>query len=614
MSLTARQVVWIAGAAACVVYAHSLANGWSGDDPLVVQRNLRTHSISDALDAWFLPYWPPPWEKAGLYRPLAILSFAVDWSLSAGRPWLFHLTNVLLHGVATALVVVISLEWLPAVGALVAGLVFAVHPVHVEAVANVVGRSELLAASAMLGLVVAAREYRRCQHEGQAKGCLGISCALLAIGLFSKESAAIGLGAVAVDVALDDGRARRRSPAYLFLAMATVAVGWWYLWRSIVGGYVASGATTALYGLSPGERISTMLPVQLDVMRLLAWPMVLAPDYGPLTVPIRREWSWLASLGLAVSGSVLLLGFSVARRAPAVAFGILVAAGSYLPTSNLLFTSGVVLSERGLYLAALAPALCLGWSATAARSRPQLRLGGLALALVLLVFAARTVTRVPFWKSSRGNILQGFIEHPENYRARVYLGDMYATRGDTARALAEYLAAAALADNDPFSVQFIVRSAVSLKRPRLAIAEARRVQGIAPNDPRPTGWLTESYVAAGLADSAVAVAQLGALAHPSNADYAGNYVWALHRAQAAQWRVLLAQAAVDLSTGRVVQAAARIDSFAPRLEAAVRSPTFCADWVISLTSIRLLQPALLERTTACSPVAGSGGLPKPLAK
>lgn len=613
MQLNARHATWIAGAVACVVYAHSLANGWAGDDLLVVQRNLRTHSIGAALDAWFLPYWPPPWDKAGLYRPLAILSFAVDWVLSGGRPWVFHLFNVLLHGVATGLVVRISLEWMSATGALVAGLLFAVHPVHVEAVANVVGRSELLAATAVLGLVMIARAYRRCQDDRQAAAWLGASMALLAMGLFSKESAAIGLGAVAVDVALDDRPTRRRSPATLFLALATIIVGWWYLWRGLVAGYVASGATTAFYGLSTGERLSTMLPAQLDVLRLLAWPMELAADYGPLTIPIRREWSGLASLGLMVSGSLVLLGLLVAKRAPVVAFGILVAAGSYLPTSNLLFTSGVVLSERGLYLAALAPAFCLGWGVTEARIRPYLRLTGVALTLILLVFAGRTVARVPFWKNSRGNILQGFIEHPENYRARVYMGDMYATSGDTARALAEYLAAAAFADNDPFSVQFIVRSAVSLKRPRLAIDEARRVQGIAPNDSRPTGWLTESYVAAGLADSAVAVAQLGALAHPSQPDYASNYVWALGRARAPQWRRLLAQATVDLASGRLVQAAARIDSFEPSMRTAVKAPTFCADLVISITLVRLLKPALLDQAAACS-LGSSGGLPKPLAK
>ena len=88
--------------------------------------------MSDALGHWFSPYWPllEGEPAAGLYRPAVILSYAVDWSISGGRPWWFHLVNTLLHGVATALVVLVALAWLTPLGALAVGLVFALHPVH----------------------------------------------------------------------------------------------------------------------------------------------------------------------------------------------------------------------------------------------------------------------------------------------------------------------------------------------------------------------------------------------------------------------------------------------------------------------------------------------------
>jgi len=299
------------------------------------------------------------------------------------------------------------------------------------------------------------------------------------------------------------------------------------------------------------------------------------------------------------------LGLLLGKRAPAVSFGILAAAGSYFPTSNLLFTSGVVLSERGLYLAVLAPAMALGWILARLEDPRLVRLVGAASVLILVAYGARTVARVPYWKNPRETILRGFLEHPENYRARVYLGDRYASTGDSARALAEFLSAGALAENDPFSAQFVLRTAVALGRPRLAVAEARRALSVAPSDSRSVGWLTEAFVAAGLPDSALAIARWGALRHALHPDFVGNYVWALRRVNAPAWRVLLAQAEQDIITGRLVQAAARMDSLAA-ISARVGTNVELCDELVRSVTFRLFRPGLFDRAR-CSPLAVSPG-------
>src|SRR5256886_10905103 len=91
-----------------------------------------------------------------VYRPLAIATDALDWSVgSAG--W-FHAVNLMWHIGASVLVAVLARRWAGDAAGLVAGLAFAVHPVHVEAVANVVGRNELMAAVFTLLAVYAAVE------------------------------------------------------------------------------------------------------------------------------------------------------------------------------------------------------------------------------------------------------------------------------------------------------------------------------------------------------------------------------------------------------------------------------------------------------------------------
>src|SRR2546421_491902 len=112
-----------------------------------------------------------------------------------------------------------------------------------------------------------------------------LACAgAVAVGVFSKENAAIAVAAIAVDHVLDPNPARRSS-WNLYLAVTAVTAGWFYIWHSIAGRYVASGATSAFFGLSRGQQISTMMPAMLELPRLLAWPMAPAPAYSTATLP-----------------------------------------------------------------------------------------------------------------------------------------------------------------------------------------------------------------------------------------------------------------------------------------------------------------------------------------
>lgn len=585
------------------MFANSIANGWAGDDVLVIMDNARVHSARAALNSWFLSYWPPPYDGAGLYRPFTILTYGIEWTLVGGKPWLFHLDNVLLHAATAAMVVAVARRWLPMAGALAAGVLFAVHPVHVEAVSNVVGRAELFGAASILGALLAARHYRDTPDARKARAWLGCGVAVVLLGLLSKEHAAIAVAVIAVDHALDPIPARR-SLVPVYVGVLWVTVAWFFLWHSIAGDYIAPGATSAFYGLSWGQRVSHMMPVQLDLLRLLVWPMDLHADYSPHTIPLRPEWGALAWLGLGVAASLLGLAFALVRRAPVIAFGLLVAAGSYAPTSNLLFASGVVLAERALYLGVLAPALAFGWLWAHVTERPYRRLGWAAGGLLVAVFAARSFVRTPYFKDAPSPIIEDAADNPENYREHLYLGDLFGFKRDSARALAEYLASAALAPHDPFVARFTVRAAISVGRPELAVAEGRRVHELAPDDPRPGLWLAQAYVAAGRRDSALAVTARNARRLPESIGMIHNYQQFLDLAHAARPRTLLADAQNDWLVGRLVQAAARLDSFSATLPASARAPTFCDDLAISARPLRMLAAGVLDRAIEAARDAG----------
>ena len=145
MGVTTRQAVLIAGLVAAAVAAPSIRNDFVADDQWVVaNREVLEHppSVGAVLKE---PYWPASFGGV-MWRPAVISSFALDYRVSSSPHW-FHAINVLWAVLTTALFALLACELAgPGVG-LVTGLFFAVHPVHVEAVANVVGRAEMMAAA-----------------------------------------------------------------------------------------------------------------------------------------------------------------------------------------------------------------------------------------------------------------------------------------------------------------------------------------------------------------------------------------------------------------------------------------------------------------------------------
>src|SRR5437879_4025596 len=143
--LSAPRAALIAGLMAGAIALPAVGNGFVEDDHWVVeQRPLLQHPASLAA-ILTEPFWPESFG-GGLWRPTTLLSYTLDYRISRSPHW-FHAGNVVWVAVATAFLTLLAAELLGAPGGLIAGLLFAAHPVHVEAYATVIGRAELLAAA-----------------------------------------------------------------------------------------------------------------------------------------------------------------------------------------------------------------------------------------------------------------------------------------------------------------------------------------------------------------------------------------------------------------------------------------------------------------------------------
>jgi len=169
---------------ALVSSAIGLVNGFTYDDVYVVEQNPLMRYLHGWWHVFRLSYWPKSAGGDG-YRPLTILAFRVEAVLGHLNPMVFHAVSICLYALAAWLVLLVARRLLPLWAAWFAAALFAVHPVHVEAVANVVGQSELWVGVAILASTAL---YLRDRMEGPLRTSTALWILLLyAVACFAKE-------------------------------------------------------------------------------------------------------------------------------------------------------------------------------------------------------------------------------------------------------------------------------------------------------------------------------------------------------------------------------------------------------------------------------------------
>lgn len=464
-TLAPRRIGFFIVLLAVLVYANTLANGFVFDDASIVQTN---PYITDwRRIPWLLTkgYWSHKTGGGGNYRPLSIVTFTLEYALWGLWAAGYHLTNVLLHAANVALLFHLLRRYRAALGlAGVAALVFAVHPVHTEAVANIVGRSELLGMTCG-GLMWWA--WLKSRRSRRAFGWRAAAAAAYLAAALSKENMIVLPAALWLAEALrarrrcfmhGDFASRRRRLRRLtvpFWVFAAALVPYFGL-RAVAGEGVAQTSGVGiipLAGYSLGRRAVVMLEVGLAWYRLLFIGHPLRPWYDHLNVPVTLDWNWFKTCGLLLNGG-LVVAFGLSwRRAPLVAFAVGFWFITLFVVSNVPIPLGALLGERWLYVPSVGYAVAFGygvWLVWQNASRLEMRLGGrvraatvrlcLGVCVVAVVgsYAHRTAWRNLDWRDNY-TLFSRFIEtdprHPLGY---VNVGDAIARSQPTqARAFYE---------------------------------------------------------------------------------------------------------------------------------------------------------------------------------
>ena len=410
-----------------------LANGFAYDDRWIILDNPNVHDLSRWWAVFNETYWPSI-RNAALYRPFTVLAYIVQWAAGGQSPLLFHVVNVMLYAAVSGLVYMLALQLLPRRAAWVAAALFAVHPVHVEAVGNVVGQAELWSAAAVIGAVTL---FVRARRHGFApdRETRFIMAGLYFGGMMFKENAIVlpALLVAAEIFMVRDGRPWRvRAAEMLSLLVWLTFLAVVFLWIRIevtgeIGGDVEH---PALRNLDFVQRAWVMLALAPEFARLLIWPARLYADYSPQEVPVLPSPSPYHTAGALLILCMVVLAIVSYRRFPLVPFALAWVAVTVAPVANLLLPTGILIAERTLFLPSvgvvIAAAGLVPWCMERLEGSPRswrLAAAG-ALVLVLGVGAAHSAGRQRTWKDSETVFKTLATDAPRSFKAHYANGGM----------------------------------------------------------------------------------------------------------------------------------------------------------------------------------------------
>jgi len=439
-------------------YLNTLSAGFTFDDLLVIRWNRLIRGAHASVQALCTSAHPP----AGLYRPLTMLTYLAN-AQTNDSAWAYHAANLVLHILVAVCVFRLAFLLIPdGTSATITAALFAVHPIHTEAVSSVVGRAELLAALFVLVSLLAFIHAER--SEGWNRWAL-ISMFAFALAVNSKESAIACVllfpvvsywqrGTDTIGAAGGPSGASHRGACPRFsrvmLPYVVIALGYIALRRTIVGAFtLPPGAEPTLLDNPLAHvpflsRAATAIVVLWQYVSALAFPLHLSADYSfnqIAVVTTSGDPEFLLSMaGFAVLAILLALNV---RRAPGL---LLAAAFLVIPmalTANVLFPIGTIKAERLLYLPSFGWCLACGVLVRHLSARPR-KIALVVMTVIIGLFSARTWLRNFDWHDNFTLFTASVQTSPRSAKVYSNLGQRYLRRGRLDEAMLHYKQALAI--------------------------------------------------------------------------------------------------------------------------------------------------------------------------
>ena len=411
------------------------------------------------------------------YRPLTVLSFRANYLVHELEPLGYHLINVLLHAGVTLMYHSLASSLLSRPAAAIAALLFAVHPVHTEAVTGVVGRAELLASIFFLSALL---KYKNLcwKRTVEWKGLMWISL-LVAFSMLCKEQGITVIAMCALHEIFVEQKLSHRDLVIFSQAISGGKVGL-PPWVKLTSQRLAVlGLTGFCLMLCRLKIMGSQLPVftkfdnpaavadtptrQLTHNYLLtvnSWlllsPVDLCCDWTMNTIPLVRSVGDPRNLATILLYAVLFhlayRGFNLSpnHEASVILTGLGLLVLPFIPASNLFFPVGFVVAERILYLPSMGFCLLVAFGCD-----KIYRKGGVwrylvlvGLSVTLATHSCKTVMRNQDWRDEYSLFQSGLSVNAGNAKLFNNVGHALESKGNYAEALEYFHAAVTVQPDD----------------------------------------------------------------------------------------------------------------------------------------------------------------------
>jgi tetratricopeptide (TPR) repeat protein len=445
------------GGATLALYARACGLDFINfDDDYYVTRNAHVQQGLGAGLRWaFLS------REAVNWHPVTWLSLQLDASLYGPESaWGFHLTNVLLHAGNTVLLFWLLLRMTGALWcSATAAAFFGLHPVHVEAVAWVTSRKDVL--STLFWLLTLAAYLRYARRPGVGRYLLVVL--LFALGLMAKQM----LVTLPFALLLLDYWPLRRWPAAADAPTPYAPASWrWLLLEKVpLLALVVPACLLTLWAQAPiiktlsdwtaYDRIANVLLSYVRYLRMAVWPAGLAILYPlPRYVPL---WQPLAALGLLAALTAGLLWAGRSRHYFAV--GWLWFLGTLVPVIGLVQNGPQALADRYAYVPFIGLYIAVVWAVAEAWGAARQRAVGLLAGGALACCAVLSLQQLGNWRDSETLWRHVVAVTADNPGAHTMLGKTLLDKGEPVEAVPQFEAALRL---EPDNVANLTNLAVAL--------------------------------------------------------------------------------------------------------------------------------------------------------
>lgn len=442
--------ITILATAAVVCYVNILPNDFCYDDIPVVRDNPKVQSEGQWREIWATDYWSQTQvenpHRDLLYRPVALSFFRITRVLFGHSPLPFHLASLILHALCSVWVYkLVDRLGSPGLPALVAGLVFAVLPIHSEVVASVVGQTDLLATAGVLGALLCHFRFTEAIQLKAQLAWTGAAAIFAFIAMGAKESGIAIVPLVVVAELLGVVPIQSRSSASLEsprtgllrrlvrTAYFGVPLGGYLVLR-----YFALGAMHQSPAPTKTVNVLVDAPAWQHVLGVIqAWglywsktifPRELCIEYAINAIRLATSF-WQAHVLIGTAWMVGLLGLALrawrqGRRN--VLFLVACLFLAYLPTSNAFVLIQVFFAERIWYLPSVFVCCLFGLCAARWLDRRIWKTVGIALLVAMMV---RVWMRNNEWRSNGSLFAATYYDHPQSVMARYLHGQWLAQNG-----------------------------------------------------------------------------------------------------------------------------------------------------------------------------------------